>query len=170
MQEIQFSTCIDLWWLSSSTWGHSTCRTVITNSNWFLLCRHNDNGSQDTTVWAANEQSSRKINRKRCKWRGRESMPCLNESPLRASSRKPSRLREGRPWKRVEDSRRTERSDIVLVWKLGEVTLEINVLPVLHTKRISETRRPSSLHVLLHCIVRFPLRTFSNDNRRRCYR
>lgn len=38
-------------------------------------------------------------------------------------------------------------------WKLGEVTLEINVLPVLHTKGISETRRPSSLHVLLHRIV-----------------
>lgn len=91
----------------------------FTNSNWFLLCRHNgDNGSQDTTARTANERFSRKINRERCKWRDGEFVPCLNESPLRASSRKPSRLRERRLWKEAEDGWRIERSDIVSV-KVG---------------------------------------------------
>jgi len=150
----------DLWWLSGSTWCHSVCRTIFMNSNWFLLCRYNGNGSQDATArTTANEPFSRKINCEWCKWRGGESV--LNETPLRASSRKPPRLRER--------SRRTKRSDIVSV-KVGEVTLEINVLPVLHTKRISETlTNPLSTCYSTTSSTWFPLRSFSNDNRWRWF-
>ena len=151
----------DLWWLSGSTWCHSVCRTIFMNSNWFLLC-------VDTTAMDPRMPLHERLRMNRSA--GRLIVSDANDvvESLCWMKLHYEHLRENPPRLR-ERSRRTKRSDIVSV-KVGEVTLEINVLPVLHTKRISETlTNPLSTCYSTTSSTWFPLRSFSNDNRWRWF-